>query len=118
VRALSSLTLIGLLMLCPLICGVEELGHQAHRHGSSESTAPSHCPEQGDNCICEGAVQPDNLRAHGSVPEVDGLPLLLDLAIDPPLHPLAHLTSDGSPTGLAGWGNSHAVRAFLQNYRC
>ena len=35
-----------------------------------------------------------------------------------PAHSLAHLTSDGSPTGLASWGDSVTVRALLQNFRC
>ena len=35
-----------------------------------------------------------------------------------PLHPVAHLTRDGSPTGLAARGPSVTIRAWLQNFRC
>jgi hypothetical protein len=121
VRAIAALLLTGLLVLCPILCGAEEFGHGAHRHGSSESashdpSAPGQCPEEGDNCICQGAVVSVDVR----VPDADalGLPLLLGMLVHTPHHPLAHLTWDGSPTGLAGWGDSHAVRAFLQNFRC
>jgi hypothetical protein len=31
--------------------------------------------------------------------------------------PTRHLTPDGSPTGLASWGGSLTIRAYLQNFR-
>jgi hypothetical protein len=118
VRSFSILALIGFLALCPLICGAGEIGHPSHQLGSSDSPSPSHCPEEGDNCICQGAVQGDHFRVPDLGSEAIGPFLFLDRSNDLLLHPLAHLTSDGSPTGLAGWGDAHAVRAFLQNYRC
>jgi hypothetical protein len=34
-----------------------------------------------------------------------------------PSHALARLTSDGTPTGLAGWGTAIRIRALLQDFR-
>ena len=120
-RAIAALLLTGLLVLCPILCGAEEFGHGAHRHGSWEgasqdASAPGHCPEEGDNCICQGAVVSVDIR----VPDADvlGLPLLSGIPVLALHHPIGHLTWDGSPTGLAAWGDSRAVRAFLQNFRC
>jgi hypothetical protein len=45
-------------------------------------------------------------------------PLLLDAFAHTPHHPIAHLTWGGSPTGLAGWGDTITVRSLLQNFRC
>jgi hypothetical protein len=120
VRAFFSLLLIALLALCPILCGAREFGHGAHRHGSSSGTspdpAPGQCPEDGDNCICQGAVQVDHVRIDGS--DFLTSPLLLASFAHTPLHPVAHLTWDGSPTGLASWGDAGTVRSLLQNFRC
>ena len=55
--------MIGLLTLCPILCGAKEFGHGAHSHGTADGaspgSAPDQCPEDGDNCICQGAVQVD-----------------------------------------------------------
>ena len=115
--------LAGLLMLCPILCGAKEFGHGAHRHGASDGatndpSAPDHCPEDGDNCICQGAVQLDEVRTPDQNFDALGVPTLLDLSFPTPQHPIAHLTWGGSPTGLAGWGDATAVRSFLQNFRC
>jgi hypothetical protein len=117
VSRVAAILLVGLLALCPAVCGVEEDGRGAHAHTASGGTVPpAHCPEDGSNCICQGAVQVDAVRlAH---PDVDGLTPLLATANPTPLHPIAHLTQDGSPTGLAGLGERPAIRAFLQNFRC
>jgi hypothetical protein len=120
-RTLVAIALIGILALCPVVCGAEEFGHGAHRHGTSDDagpapSAPVHCPEEGDNCICQGAVQSVDVR----LPDADLFGLSLDCGTLGPIppHPLAHLTCDGSPAGLAGWGNAHAIRSYLQNFRC
>jgi len=118
VRSLSALALIGLLALCPLICGAGEMAHPGHGHGPPASSVPSHCPEEGDNCICQGAVRPGHVRTPDPGSEAAGLPLVPDLSVHTPLEAFAHLTCDGSPAGLAGRGGAQAVRAFLQNYRC
>ena len=124
VRTFVTLLLTGLLLACPFVCGATEAGHatpQEHAAGTPANRhAPSHCPEDSDDCVCRGAVQSNDVR----VPNADavGLPFqLLGLAgglAHSPAHSLAHLTIDGSPAGLAGWGNATAVRALLQNYRC
>lgn len=122
VRFCVAYTLVGLLMLCPFVCGAAGAGHDTtHRHQASEGSSershgPAHCPEGGDNCICEGAVQPLDVRvphAHDA-----GLPCAFAAILDSPSHPIAHLAWDGSLTGLAGRGDHPTVRALLQNYRC
>lgn len=113
--------LTGLILACPFLCGADEIGHSArHGHAAGESgkgSAPDPCPESSDNCVCRGAVQASDVRA--TDPDVDmAAPLFLPA---PPLFAGLlhhHLTWEGSPTGLAGWGDSLTIRAFLQNFRC
>jgi hypothetical protein len=108
-----------LLTFCPILCGAEELGHGAHQEGRAETPShhgPGECPEEVDNCICQGAVQAGDVRMPDA--GIARLGLTLVLIVHTPLHPAAHLTCDGSPTGLAGWGNAQAVRSVLQNFRC
>lgn len=105
-----------LLILCPAVCGAVEIGHGEHGGtAAGETSTPNHCPEDGDDCICQGAVQADDVR----VPDFDavGFPFLFAMQVHTPLHPGANLTWSGSPTGLAGWGDVQTVRAFLQNFR-
>lgn len=123
-RFFASLLLIGSILICPFLCGAAEAGHTAHHlSGASvprDHSAPDDCPEEGDNCICQGAIQSAEIR----LPDLDvtssplplhGLAGLLDHALS---HSLAHLTCEGTPTGLAGWGNTITVRALLQDFRC
>ena len=125
VRIVFTTFLSGLILACPFICGAAEAVEGSHEHHSAGQSgtptpAPAHCPEDTDSCVCRGAVQAGEVKA----PDIDaiGLPLalggLVGLLAHPPAHSLAHLTRDGTPTGLAAWGNSTAVRAFLQNFRC
>ena len=122
VRSCATYALVGLLMLCPFVCGEAEIGHGVtHRHETTDSApershGPAHCPEGGDNCICEGAVQAGDVHVTDS--HDAGLPLGFAAILATPPRPIAHLTWDGSPTGLAGWGDHPTVRAYLQNYRC
>src|SRR5512135_2008186 len=86
----------------------------------ADGPPPGHCPEDCNDCICRGAVPSADIRVPGvdaisSLLRLHGLVGILDHA---PAHSLAHLTSDGSPTGLAGWGDAVTVRAILQNFRC
>lgn len=123
VRLIAALVLTGLIAACPVLCGADEVGHGMHAHDNGEATPsphPSggHCPDDGgDNCICQGAVQSADVRLPGSF-DLIGLPLLSAALLHTPPHPLNHLTRAGTPTGLAGLGDSLAVRAFLQNFRC
>lgn len=122
VRTLAVYSLVVLVMLCPVLCGAAEVAYGLHQHGAADvspdhATPPTHCPEEGDNCICQGAIQSSDVRVPGSF-DAFGL-LVPSLPLDrTPLHPIAHLTREGLPTGLAGWGSSLTVRAFLQNFRC
>lgn len=113
----AAVLLVGLLVLCPAVCGAEEPDRGTHAHSAAGGPAtPAHCPEDGSNCICQGAVQVDAVRvAH---PDADVLTPPSDLLVATPLLPRPHLTRDGSPTGLAGLGDRPAIRAFLQSVRC
>jgi hypothetical protein len=119
VRSIVVLMLMGMILACPFVCGLGEdaCASDRHHHGERPGTPNSgHCPEDADDCICRGAVQLSTVKA----PDIDaiGVPLLLQHLSDAPAHFSSHLTSDGHPAGLAGWGDSLAVRALLQNFRC
>jgi hypothetical protein len=121
VRAIAALLLTGLLVVCPLLCGAAEFGLGAHRHGAPESpshdpSTPVQCPEEGDNCICHGAVVTVDVRLSDAGSFV--LRSLLGALVHTPHHPIAHLTWDGSPTGLAARGGALAARSVLQSFRC
>ena len=124
VRTFVSMLLTGLILACPFLCGAAEAGHVTHREhpvsGPADSPTPGHCPEDSDDCICRGAVQSADVRVPGIDSISSPLPLhgLVGILDHAPAHSLAHLTSDGTPTGLAGWGDSVTVRALLQNFRC
>lgn len=123
-QVLACMLLIGSILVCPFLCGAAEAGHAAHHlagaAGPGEHSAPDDCPQEGDNCICGGAVQSADVR----LPDLDAINSLLPLhgltgiLAHAPSHPLAHLTCEGTPTGLAGWGDSITVRALLQDFRC
>jgi hypothetical protein len=116
-RALAVLLLTGLLASCPIVCGPEECDHAARRYHALEgAAAPGHCSEEGGNCICQGAVTSDDVR----LPDADarGARCLVDVLAHTPSHLIAHLTREGSPAGLAGWGGTLAACSFLQNFRC
>lgn len=123
-RLVLTTILTCLILVCPFVCGAAEDGHSSHRdhatQGTPDDSTPVHCPEDGDSCVCRGAVQSSDVK----VPHSDavGLPHFLHAHAAGLAHSLshwhAHLTSDGHPAGLAGWGDSGAVRALLQNFRC
>ncbi len=115
-RTLISTLLACLILACPFLCGADEVGHSVQHEHTGKGDAPVHCPESSDNCVCRGAVQISDMRA--STPGLDVSAPLFFLV--PPLslaHPLHHLTWEGSPTGLASWGDSLTIRALLQNFR-
>lgn len=125
-RLIVCAILTGTILSCPLFCGAGEVGcatHQATAAGEpSHDSSPGDCPEASDNCICDGAIVSVDVRAPGLDVHLAGFPLpalespgLLDHS---PSHWLRHLTSDGHPAGLAGWGDASMVRAWLQDFRC
>lgn len=120
-RSLITTLLTCLILACPFLCGADEVGHSVqHGHGTDETgndNAPAHCPESSDNCVCRGAVQTSNVRATALDVDAAAPPFLLasPLHLAPPLH---HLVWEGTPTGLASWGDSLTIRALLQNFRC
>ena len=124
VRSFASMLLIGSILACPFLCGAAEAGHAAHHlaaaAGPRDHSAPDDCPQEGDNCICRGAVQSADVRLSGL--DVTSCPLptrgLTGILDHTPSHSLAHLTCGGTPTGLAGWGDTITVRALLQDFRC
>ena len=121
-RTFVALALIGLLVSCPAVCGVGEAGHGPHGHQAprgahDERQAPVHCPEDGEDCICNGAVLSSGVRLNDS--DTIGLPLLLACIVPTSPHLLAHdLTREGAPIGRADRGDARSVRALLQNFRC
>ncbi len=117
VTRLATIFLIGLITLCPFVCGAEVVDSGAHRHAATgHDSVPAHCPDDSDNCICQGAVQADPIRLAN--PDLFVQPILIADAIATTAPLLAHLTCDGSPAGLASLGDERTVRAFLQNFRC
>jgi hypothetical protein len=117
VQSLINMLLACLILACPLLCGAEEVGHGVQHEYAGEGDSPAHCPENGDNCVCRGAVQTSNARAIAPDVEVPGPHFFLA----PPLlhaHPFHNLTWEGPPAGLASWGDSLTIRALLQNFRC
>jgi hypothetical protein len=141
VRTILVLSLSCTLTLCPFLCMAAEAGHGGRRHQAADGSiagilAPvqgpedgddccpegddQSCPDEGDNCVCKGAVQSAGARVPGPNDSTFALPCgwFFLPADTPPHHLLSHLTLDGLPTGLAGWGDSRSVRALLQNFRC
>lgn len=117
-RLLTPYVLAGLIALCPVFCGVVDVVIGSHSHaGVDGPTVPDDCPEPSDNCVCHGAVvQPSPGIVSGHDRGVLGI--FLDLFLHTPTHHLSHLTWNGSPGGLATFGDSLTVRSFLQNFRC
>lgn len=120
-RSFVATLLTCLLLACPFLCGADEIGHSAQHEASSGKSSkdqvPDQCPEGSDNCVCRGAVQASDVRADAPDTIAAG-PLFLLVPTLQFAHPLYHLTLDGSPTGLASWGDSLTIRALLQNFRC
>jgi hypothetical protein len=119
--------LTSLILACPLLCGADEVGHIV-QHGHAAENPGNHddgsipCPDTNDNCVCQGAVQSNANDLRAGMPDLDeSVPTPL-LSLDPLLAWFTslhhHLSRDGSPTGLASWGDSQAICAFLQNFRC
>jgi len=118
-RRLITTLLATLIFACPFLCGADKLGHGVQcgcAAGDEGRDGPDQCPEGGDSCVCQGAVQSADVRA--VTPSCDAaLPLYVFVPQPPLIHSPHHLTRDGAPTGLAGWGDSLNVRAYLQNFR-
>jgi hypothetical protein len=123
VRTCLSTFLAILIFACPLLCGAVEAGHGAPRENEAGVPEDRHhsddCPEDADNCVCQGALQSSDVRVpHSETTAAPFLPFGLfgGLAAHPP-HAPAHLTPNGTPTGLSSWGDSTTIRALLQNFR-
>jgi hypothetical protein len=123
-RNLVALLLVGLISACPILCEAAEFGqgsHQCQADTSCDHPAEnrSPCPDDGGSCICSGAIQAADVR----IPDLDSAFLPDSIGLWLPPHSLRyplflHLTQDGGPTGLAGFGDAGAVRSLLQNFRC
>lgn len=118
-RGLLTALLAGLIFACPLLCGADEIGHGAqYGHAAGDEGGDSHnqCPEGSDGCVCKGAVLSADMKAATTSQRVSPPLFILapKLTVLPPPH---HFTWNGAPTGLAGWGGSLTVRAYLQNFR-
>ena len=103
--------LIGLLVLCPQLCGGDGLDQAAHQHDtmhSPDGPSPAHCPGDADDCICQGAVPAANLRVM-DVGFSAATGILASL-IPPPLCLDRHINQQGPLTGLARWGTPLDIR--------
>ena len=92
----------------------------SERDGRTPIGGDDCCPGGEDSCLCSGTVQGDDAQAPDSRGVGTSNPLdgHLDAGNQVHLHAFVHLTSNGQPAGLAGWGGALSVRAFLQNFRC
>ncbi len=117
VRRIVSQLLIGLIALCPLVCGAEavEPCHQDH-HAIDHDSSPAQCPDDGDNCICQGAIQANVFRI--SLPSILGHPFLMAEPIVPSSTLLPPLLGKSILTGCGSPGIGVNPRAALQNFRC
>lgn len=111
-----------LIIACPFLCGADAVGHSVQHEASSAGDSGNHhvpdqCPEGSDNCVCRGAVQASEVRSDTPDTIASRPPFLL-VPTPHRTHSLHHLTQDGSPTGLASWGDFLTIRALLQNFRC
>ncbi len=118
------LILVGLVLLCPAICGAADAARGTHRHQAAPScpgedpSTPAHCPAEGATCLCDGAVRTAEVRSNDLDP-VGPLcfgVLLADCYLFVPARLSAHLTHGGRPLDLGVAAS--AVCALLQNFRC
>lgn len=110
------LLLVGLILLCPFVCCAEVLGVDACAHeATGHSSAPDQCPDGGDNCLCQGAVNAGSIRIAN--PDLLGVSHLIATPSPTLPHLHAPLTWGGSPTWLAGLRGGLTGRALLQNFR-
>jgi hypothetical protein len=126
VRGVTIWTLIVLIVSCPLFCAADECDSRAHHaRGASgpgcDPSAPSSCPNDAGNCICDGAV----LRAIARPLDLDTavLPLPCDspsassFGCGPSIHS-ALLRHRGWLIHPAAWDDAASVCAWLQDFRC
>ncbi|HEU5115655.1 MAG TPA: hypothetical protein VFT74_03185 [Isosphaeraceae bacterium] len=113
---LVSQLLIGLIALCPLICGGESVGsYHQENHAVGHRSSPNPCPEDGDNCICQGAIQTDAFRDAMPLPLGDCL--LVGWGAPAAPSPRSNVIGNGD-FRLDRPGFGLLRRAVLQNFRC
>jgi hypothetical protein len=123
-RTIASVYLTAFLVACPFVCGSSDKGFDLNCpdsgcHTPRDVDSPAHCPEEGGNCVCQGAIQ----RAQ-SYPSLERVPA--SFVVD-----LPHVTlysalleagfgaySSRTPFGLASSASSHRVCALLQRFDC
>lgn len=123
-REFVATLLVGAILTCPFICGAGEVDHGERGHDPVAGTRsdpgfPVHCPDEGGNCLCEGAVKPVEIKADKQLLDFKspGFPCLADFAVRPTAgwaDGLARL----SPLAKLRRGDATSVRALLQNFRC
>lgn len=126
VRSFVSSILIGLILVCPLLCQAAQVddacadGGQTTNSPFEEPEGPVPCPEDGVSCICAGAVHSVDLRSGVLAPEL--LPNLDDWSLFSVVLPIPlahlHLPGDGAQPDWAPWGAPQRVHALTQHYRC
>ncbi|WP_152054468.1 hypothetical protein [Tautonia marina] len=133
-RPITSLILIPLFVLCPIVCGASApvcsmdfirawTDSGVPDRGSDRDCCPgdeNDLPRDDDDCLCKGAVQADGPRFDDGDRE-NLSPSLGCLPFDnSPFHslPLDALPRSGSLIGWASQVGAGRVRAVLQNFRC
>jgi len=124
-RAVVSVNLILLALICPFICGpaggdLPAVACCPIGCSGDDPSTPVHCPEEGASCFCQGAVNSVSARLDVESPESSrpAFPADFDISL------LCPPRFDGRPerhTGSAGHlsrRDAATVRALLQTYRC
>lgn len=122
-RACVALTLIGVLLVCPLVCGAGDVDCSTHHESNAPTSspdAPMHCPDEGGSCVCNGAIRSVEVKSlHCSLGEHEPVSLdFLGSASHSPTRSLSIHSRSHAPCGLSGPADAQRVRALLQNYRC
>ncbi|OJW28348.1 MAG: hypothetical protein BGO49_14460 [Planctomycetales bacterium 71-10] len=125
VQRLLSLLIVGLLLMCPLLCQAAQMdrcvgGEKCSSTPCEDDQGPVPCPDDGVSCICAGAVQTTDLRAVDFTPDL--LPCLNGWLFTALVHPIPLLSQsgllDGVPPDWAPWGHPLRVHALTQHFRC
>ena len=109
-RNCVSTLLAGLILSCPFLCGADEVDHAAHAphdtSGPCDPSSPVHCPQESEDCICQGAIPTIDSRVDDL--HLLGMPCGFRAMLGLPPHAVSHsliqLSRVDTAAGLAGWG--------------
>jgi hypothetical protein len=125
VRAVTSWTLIALIVSCPLFCATDECDSRAHHAlpadgPATNPPAPDSCLGDAGNCVCEGAILGLISRGHDVDSSTPPLPCdwSRDAAGPGLLIHRRHLSHRGRLGDPIAPDDALSVRARLQDFRC